>query len=211
MKDDRELTSSGDEAAFAAVMRAAQGDVLTDEAAERVRKRVAATVAVAGAGVAVAAAKPCFLLGLSSRVWMASTVAVALAGGGLLLAFGAGRTADPSPPEPALVTPSAPTSPPPVPPAVTPAASSTSTASAPSAAPAASPPRASRPALPQRHRPAVPANEGALLLEARSVLETDPARALALVRAHEKQFPDSALAPERGRLAAEATQRLECK
>jgi hypothetical protein len=55
---------------------------------------------------------------------------------------------------------------------------------------------------------AIPEAEGTLLLQAREALETDPARALALVREHEKRFPQSQLAPERARIAAEAANRL---
>jgi hypothetical protein len=39
------------------------------------------------------------------------------------------------------------------------------------------------------------------------VLDTDPARAIALVHAHEREFPQSQLAPERARILAEATDR----
>jgi hypothetical protein len=53
-----------------------------------------------------------------------------------------------------------------------------------------------------------PADEGALLLEARRALENDPARALELVREHEKQFPNSQLGPERARIEAQATKRI---
>ena len=52
------------------------------------------------------------------------------------------------------------------------------------------------------------AREGALLLEARRVLDSNPARAIALVHAHEKEFPQSQLAPERARILAEAANRL---
>jgi hypothetical protein len=54
---------------------------------------------------------------------------------------------------------------------------------------------------------ATPANEGALLLEARRALDGDPARALELVREHARQFPNSQLAPERARIEAEAAKR----
>jgi hypothetical protein len=46
-----------------------------------------------------------------------------------------------------------------------------------------------------------------LLLEARRMVDTDPARALALVQVHEREFPNSQLARERARLAAEARRR----
>jgi hypothetical protein len=55
---------------------------------------------------------------------------------------------------------------------------------------------------------AIPEAEGMLLLEARKALETDPARALALVREHEKRFPHSQLAPERARIGAEAANQV---
>jgi hypothetical protein len=50
--------------------------------------------------------------------------------------------------------------------------------------------------------------EGLLLLQAREALEEDPARALELVKAHERQFPHSQLAPERATLRQEALARL---
>ena len=50
--------------------------------------------------------------------------------------------------------------------------------------------------------------EGALLLEARRALDSDPARALSLVHEHEQEFPTSQLAPERFRIEREATKRL---
>jgi hypothetical protein len=50
--------------------------------------------------------------------------------------------------------------------------------------------------------------EGAMLLEARRMLDSDPAKALALVKKCETDFPDSQLAPERARIAAQAKQRL---
>jgi hypothetical protein len=53
------------------------------------------------------------------------------------------------------------------------------------------------------------ANEGALLLQARRVLVSDPARALALVQEHANEFPRSQLAPERDRIAAEARKLLQ--
>jgi hypothetical protein len=49
--------------------------------------------------------------------------------------------------------------------------------------------------------------EGTLLLEARRVLDTNPAQALALVRQHAREFPRSQLAAERARLQAEAERR----
>ena len=70
--------------------------------------------------------------------------------------------------------------------------------------------RAPRPArlAPLPSSSATPISEGALLLEARRALDRDPALAAALVRAHQRQFPDSQLAPERARIAAEASKRL---
>jgi hypothetical protein len=62
-----------------------------------------------------------------------------------------------------------------------------------------------------RSRPASDApspREGALLLEARRALDTDPARALALVQAHRAEFPQSQLGPERAHIAGEARRRL---
>jgi len=44
--------------------------------------------------------------------------------------------------------------------------------------------------------------EGLLLLQARQALDSDPAKALALIRQHERDFPNSQLAPERKKLLA---------
>lgn len=52
--------------------------------------------------------------------------------------------------------------------------------------------------------PVTPESEGLLLLRAKRVLREDPAQALALVREHEKRFPDSQLGPERKRILADA-------
>lgn len=52
--------------------------------------------------------------------------------------------------------------------------------------------------------PVAPESEGLLLLRAKRVLREDPAQALALVREHEKRFPDSQLGPERKRILADA-------
>jgi hypothetical protein len=57
--------------------------------------------------------------------------------------------------------------------------------------------------------PAPPSTEGTLLLEARRVLGRDPARALELVRQHERAYPASQLSPERERIASEARKLLE--
>jgi hypothetical protein len=48
--------------------------------------------------------------------------------------------------------------------------------------------------------------EGLLLLRARAVLTSDPSRALAFVREHAAEFPDSQLAPEREKIRALAEQ-----
>ena len=50
--------------------------------------------------------------------------------------------------------------------------------------------------------------EGLLLMQARQALDSDPARALELVLAHERQFPRSQLAPERATLRREALARM---
>ncbi len=49
--------------------------------------------------------------------------------------------------------------------------------------------------------------EGALLLEARRALDSNPGLAGSLVKQHEREFPASQLAPERSRIAAEAARR----
>jgi hypothetical protein len=65
------------------------------------------------------------------------------------------------------------------------------------------------PRAPRRPPASAPTpREGALLLEARHALDSDPALTLALVRRHATEFPNSQLAPERARLGSEAAKRM---
>jgi hypothetical protein len=83
-----------------------------------------------------------------------------------------------------------------------------------SVAPSAAPGRAFRPRAVPAPSPSLttappsPPREGTLLLEARRALATDPARALDLVEAHAREFPNSQLTPERERIRAEAEKRM---
>jgi hypothetical protein len=65
-----------------------------------------------------------------------------------------------------------------------------------------------RPPPPPASPQAPLAREGALLLEARRSLDTDPAHSLDLVRQHAAEFPASQLNPERERIASEAQKRI---
>jgi hypothetical protein len=198
---------------LAAMLQAAHDDVLTRDEVERVRAGLAASVAIAGVGAT------------------AALVAIGVAAGtAWVVARGASAESAPttaavsSPPAPATASSreAAPAPPPllPEPPpepqravlAEAPKALPRAAAPAPTLQPAAAPQPSSlaQPAPRPSVAPATPVSrEGALLLEARAALEHDPARALALVREHERQFPDSQLAPERARIAAEATRLIQ--
>jgi hypothetical protein len=210
---------------LAAMLRAARDDGLTQEEVGRIRAGVAATIA-AGAGTTALGAKQLGLrLSLPAKLGLALAV-IGIAAGGASLArrdFATvaappaapsdgttapllAVTANPSPPEPSSD------------PATDPATSVPSAQEADLAAgpPATAGPQAPRaaphpwrpaPAASTAPRSATPANEGALLLEARRVLQDDPARAMELVHQHERQFPNSQLAPERARIEAEAAKR----
>jgi hypothetical protein len=207
----------GDELAQA--LRAATSDVLSDEAVARVRAGLtAAGIGAAAAATTTAVAKPA--AAATAKVFTASSLAkaglaIALVGGlgwGIHATIGAGAT-DPvvaAPPSATMMPPLA-TALPPVPEVAPAAAPSALPVPPASAAPAPSPARAvvapSRPS-PSSSPAAEAAREGALLLEARRVLDADPARALSIVRSCERQFPTSQLEPERARIAAEAQKRL---
>ncbi len=216
---------------LAAMLRAARDDGLTQGEVDRVRAGIAATTIAAGAGTTALGVKQTGMsASLAAKLGLAIAVlgAGAAAGGAWLAredvapvaAPPGARSAEAKAPLPRTSADPSPASPPSDPgamqsaaslpeahivaspsaakavphPSPTPAAPTTPTASPPTAQPA-SPPSAA------------PTNEGALLLEARRALEDDPARALELVREHERQFPNSQLAPERARIEAEAAKR----
>jgi hypothetical protein len=191
---------------LARALREAQGDVLSPEALARVGAGLTAAgiAAAAGAGAGMGA-------GLSSPaaklLALAARLGVGLAGLGIV---GAGVVGVASmrhasggaavvAPDQAVPT----TSPAPADQAAAPESPTFDAPAATSAAPVVARPSARPPAAMPSPR------EGALLLEARRALAADPARALALVHAHETEFPQSQLGPERARIAAEARRRME--
>ncbi len=202
---------------LARALREARGDVLSPDAVARVRASLMAAGIAAGAPQAPAPLSPMAkLLGATRlRVGLVGLGVVGLGIAGVA-GFASMRpassqgltmeeTPEPHPAQPVSSPPAHPTPEPPAQPASSPPALPTPE---PAAQPAAT-------AEPPKHQMqpssgAVPSpREGALLLEARRALGTDPARALTLVRAHELEFPASQLGPERARIAAEARQRLE--
>jgi hypothetical protein len=204
----RRLSDDPAEPELARALREAQGDVLSPEAVARVQTSLAA----AGIG----APKPPGPQPVAKLLTSAMGLRVGLGIVGLGLAGAVGVASMRQAPIPATLRPPD-------------QATALVTASAEvSAAPTLDllPPRqpvASTPAYPTAEASAARAKarsgapvppmpsprEGMLLLEARRALDTDPTRALALVRAHELEFPASQLGPERARIAAEARQRLE--
>jgi hypothetical protein len=195
-------------------LRVAHGDVLGNDAIARVRAGVLAKSAVAA--TAAAAANPATVAAVEAAAkpasgWLVKAGAVVLlAGAGAGLYWGLARTERPAP---APITTTVHVAPlPPV------ASEAPVVAAVPQEPPIAIP--SSTPAAiataPQRAlpRPAPPPSadavtrEGAMLLEARRVLDTDPAKALALVKKCEMDFPNSQLYPERQRIAQQAKQRL---
>jgi hypothetical protein len=211
----RRIVEEEGDSALAAMLRAARDDGFTQEAVDRVRAGLAATVIVASAGATAAAVKSTGLLAtLSAKVGLALAV-IGVASGAAWLALRdaapvAAASAAPrvettatSPPAPSLppTAPASASSPPSDPPVATLRPHRGQPTPVRPETPASPP----VPAVPPSS--ATPANEGALLLQARRALEDDPARALELVREHEKRFPNSQLAPERARIEAEATKR----
>jgi hypothetical protein len=227
--DPKRIVEDDGASLLAAMLRAAQDDRLTQEEVDRIRAGLATTTIVVGAGTtALGVKRTGMLASVSAKLGLALAVVGAGAGvaaGGAWLARRdatvaappAARWGEATAPLPATTAhPSAPNPPAdPVrsvtslreadiaarPPAAKAAPhSSQLTPSAPTTPTAPQAPIA-RPASPPS---ATPAGEGALLLEARRALENDAARALELVREHERQFPNSQLAPERARIEAEA-------
>jgi hypothetical protein len=215
---------------LADMLRAAQGDVLTEEQVEAVRKGLVVGGIVASTATAAGAVTRRGLLAVSTPAKLAlALAAVAVGSAGAYLALrghpSAPRSGVPTAAVPTAAVPTATQRAPaveegaPPPAGDMPARERLSTSDqakvAPPPAPKTSAFRVSLPAAPSASSAsplppvaAIPEAEGALLLQAREALETDPARALALVREHEKRFPQSQLAPERARIAAEAANRL---
>jgi len=216
MNEPKRLIEEEGAGRLGAMLLAARSDLLTEKQVARVRQGVAAALVV-GPGVGVAAA----LVGAKRAWWTPAKIVLAvgaagLAGGVTLTLLRSEPLANSDPNPRALVTasPPAPTSIPDAPSSVAEvrldgASAVPEPTNAQVAASARGITNHPRRPIPLRPPPSsTPQNEGALLLEARGALERDPARALALVRAHEQQFPSSQLAPERARIAAEAVRRL---
>jgi len=177
-------------------LRATQGDVLSPDAITRVK-----------AGVSAKAAAPA---AATSASMLSKLVVLAVVVGAGTAVYLAASKDEPTRPvsvattAPILVAPSAAPEPTPIPAADQPAASATQVP----AVVATDVPR-SRP-KPVASQPPADAvtREGAILLEARRLVETDPARALMLVKQCERDFPNSQLSPERERIATQAKQHL---
>ncbi len=218
-QDPRRFSDDAAEPNLARALREAQGDVLSPQAVARVRTALTvAGVAAAGAGLGAAPRSSLGKLLMSTARLRIGLAGLGIAGLGLAGAAGvAWMRHTPSPAassDQAIETagaalPSAGVS------ASTARPAETSGAETPEPPAALVAPVASTAVRSISGAPAQPAaappspREGALLLEARRALGTDPARALALVRAHEREFPRSQLGRERARIAAEARQRLE--
>jgi hypothetical protein len=202
MNDPRRLRDGalGDDMRL--LVRAAEDDVLDDEAVARLRGRLVA------AGVASSVAPVAKATMARARGLLAKLVLV-VGGGALAVAamvhFGAREVSAPSPAvaaqTPIAVAPTVAESSAPIAPVV----ETVSVTDLPR--PAAPPARSTRAVA--ELRPAAPAattspREGLLLLRARHALPGDPTLALSLVEQHEAEFPQSQLAPERDKIRREA-------
>jgi hypothetical protein len=217
--DPKRIVEDEGASPLAAMLRAARDDGLTPEEVDRVRAGVAATIAAGVATTALGVKHAGMLASLPAKVGLALAV-VGVAAGGAWLARKdvvtlAARPAAPwheaTAPWPGTSEHPGPPAPPSDPVQSPPSLPAADIAASPSAAKASQQPRRSTPAASTTPTPprvsGAPANEGALLLEARRALDDDPARALELVHEHGRQFPNSQLAPERARIEAEAATR----
>jgi hypothetical protein len=217
VSDPKRILDGGGPKELGELLVAAQKDVLDDEAAERVRAGVMATLPIGAIGAAGALGKTTGAT-TASRPLVAALVAGALAVGAYVYVSSnsshpvaappasAIRSSASSAPQSPLAAPSQahvePTS-------AQPIAPSANVPVVPSPAPMPLPASAPAPVVPgASSAPSAPSpREGLLLLQARQALDHDPARALALVRQHEQEFPNSQLAPERAKLLKEALAR----
>lgn len=210
MSDPERLRDGAGPSELRELIRAAEDDVLDDAATDRVRASLASALPAGAFGAATLFGRA--RAGPASNPW----TLVLVAGAATAAAYAYFSSGSPAPQTP-----------------VTPVASVTGTPySAPSAAEVPAPPQ---PASAEPARPAPSASvaprpvasvtvrvpprearedagapsprEGLLLLQARQALERDSARALDLVRQHEREFPQSQLAPERDKLRSEAEAR----
>lgn len=199
MNDPKRLRDFGDD--LGTLVRAAEADVMDDEAIARLHTRLAA-VGVASATIAIA--KPSVFRLLAFKVLgvvgAGAIAAIAIAAWPthrttVTTAPTAIATSTPTPTSQPVEMVAAPTNVPSIPvmdlprakPQARVAVAEAHTTTEPPPAPAATSPR-----------------EGLLLLRARRALPTDPALALSLVQQHETEFPASQLAPERDQIRREA-------
>lgn len=190
------------------LLRAAEDDVLDDGATDRVR---AGLVSALPAGVFGGATLWSRLrAGLASNPWAAALVA----GGAAVGAYAFLSSGTPAPQTPTTPVSSAHASASAAPSVAEVAPPPASQEPLRAAASASIAPRATASTAPrvppreERQDAGAPSpREGLLLLQARQALERDPARALDLVRQHEREFPNSQLAPERDKLRRDAEAR----
>jgi hypothetical protein len=210
MQAPRRLSDDPAEPELARALREAQGDVLSPEAVARVQ----ASLAAAGVGGPKPPSPMTKLVG--PALAGLGLVGLGLVGLGLVGALGVAslRHRAGAVPMDAPTPVTADVSAAPIVEAARPAPAPDSLGSDPGTGAGAGAGRSEIPTKPKvrADTPAPPApspREGLLLLEARRALDTDPGRALALVRAHEAEFPVTQLWRERAQIAAEARQRLE--
>ena len=200
MSDPKRLRDGAGGDDLRVLVRAAEADVLDDDAVARLRARLAAG---AIGGTTIARAKPSLFRALASKI-------AAIVGAGTIAAVAIAAWPARHVPTvvPAPIATHVDVAPPPVATAVAaPIATDVPSISVTDL------PRPVAHATPVVHvetppPPPAPAatspREGLLLLRARHALQTDPASALLLVRQHESEFPASQLAPEREKIRAEA-------
>lgn len=199
MSDPKRLRDGAGGDDLRVLVRAAEADVLDDDAVARLRARLAAG---AIGTTAVARAKPSLFRALASKI--AAVVGAGAIAAVAIAAWPAHHVATPAAPAPISTHVEA--APIVTAPATTPIATDVPSISVMDL------PRPAVRAEPVVHvqPPPTPApvatspREGLLLLRARHALPTDPASALSLVRQHESEFPASQLAPERDKIRAEA-------
>jgi hypothetical protein len=205
LRDDRSNASRRLRLLLVAAAADLPGDAELARLASKLGPLLLPPVAGAAAGTAVGAG-----LGTTAKLSLAAAV---LAGGGLLAYYAAthGGAPAPTPPAPTVAAPTAAPPEPARPSAPVEAPPVVESAPSPSAAPSATAPApgsdaaAKQPSSGSTH----PATTEAVLLEgARSVLGSNPARALQLTDEHRARFPSGVLAQEREVIAIEALKRL---
>jgi hypothetical protein len=203
--DHRRLCDSAADPELARALREARGDVLSPDAVARVRAGLTAAGVVAAAAAAAGAARP---LGGSVVAKVLAVIGVASLGIVGLAALRHTRVpqgdAAPSAPAAAVAAPASDQGDDPARASIPPLPAPSSNAVAVPEAAATSKPKL----LGAGAKSTAWERDARLLLEARRALDTNPARALALVRQHEAEFPRSQLAADSAKIAAEATRRL---